>query len=543
MGSGEPASGWRGPAVVILVWALFQAALAGTAFRIDEPTFLAIARQIAQEPLDPYGFLINWDYAPEPAFGILSNPPLVPAWLALFGRLFGWSERVMHLATLPFGALALAALASLARDFGVSARRATLLALASPAFLVASTVVMPDVAMLALVTAAVAAFMRWEATRSAGWWSLAAVVATLAPLAKYNGIVVVVPLLVLATVSRRRSLWAFLVAALPVMGILLWNAATVAIYGESHFGVSARFQGEWRFAVNGVLIGLGIALLPLPVALGRKLTLRVGGLYVAGFAAAMAVALLIYEYPPGSAAVFAVAITLAAGFLIRLVWRAADGKPLRGTAELALIGWFLATLALQFRLLFTAPRYLLPLLPAAILLAMLHGSEPGSGWKRRSAVLLAAGLAISFTTALFDAREASSYRTALPTIVTGSPGRLLASGHWGFQYYADEAGAEQINALELPALRPGDRVLIARAPFPRVRDVVGDVTLRSVPLTLPLPLVTYSCVELANFHGGGVGSCNTGLRTAVPFAYSTGPFDRIDVYDVGPGGARLVASE
>ena len=53
---------------------------------VDDPVYLHFARHIAQHPLDPYGFILLWYSAPQPAMEVLC-PPVLPYWLALGTRL------------------------------------------------------------------------------------------------------------------------------------------------------------------------------------------------------------------------------------------------------------------------------------------------------------------------------------------------------------------------------------------------------------------------------------------------------------------------
>ena len=71
---------------------------------IDDTAYLLFARQIAQHPLDPYGFELFWYDKPEPAMTILL-PPLVPYWLALGIALFGEQLVLLKLWLFPFAAL------------------------------------------------------------------------------------------------------------------------------------------------------------------------------------------------------------------------------------------------------------------------------------------------------------------------------------------------------------------------------------------------------------------------------------------------------
>src|SRR4051794_40435187 len=113
----------RRPTTVSLIaaaYALAQLPFLGGAFRVDDPNIMAIARQIVRAPLDPYGFLFNWTGRPRPAFDILANPPLAPALIAAWSRLFGWSEVALHSLTLLYAIAAIFAVAAIARRFGVN---------------------------------------------------------------------------------------------------------------------------------------------------------------------------------------------------------------------------------------------------------------------------------------------------------------------------------------------------------------------------------------------------------------------------------------
>ena len=55
---------------------------------IDDPAYLAVGRQIAAHPLDPYGFDQFWYNQPQPANEVLA-PPVLPYWLGLGMRLVG----------------------------------------------------------------------------------------------------------------------------------------------------------------------------------------------------------------------------------------------------------------------------------------------------------------------------------------------------------------------------------------------------------------------------------------------------------------------
>ena len=96
------------PCLALLLWVLcLTLPFLNHAFHIDEPLFLRVARQIQNNPLNPYGFQYLWHEAYEPMQQIATYPPFFPYVLALasWGRTFP-SEGSIHLALIPFAILA-----------------------------------------------------------------------------------------------------------------------------------------------------------------------------------------------------------------------------------------------------------------------------------------------------------------------------------------------------------------------------------------------------------------------------------------------------
>src|SRR5215470_12642993 len=87
----------------------FVTALAGiftvlNAFKplhIDDAAYYYYAAQMADQPLDPYGFDIFWYSEPQPANTVLA-PPLLPYWWSLAIRLFGINLFLWKIWLFPF---------------------------------------------------------------------------------------------------------------------------------------------------------------------------------------------------------------------------------------------------------------------------------------------------------------------------------------------------------------------------------------------------------------------------------------------------------
>jgi 4-amino-4-deoxy-L-arabinose transferase-like glycosyltransferase len=551
---GEPAGGGpfastahpqvRPVAAILGAWTALQLLFAPAAFRVDEPNIIAIARQIARAPLDPYGFTINWVGTEAPALEVLANPPLLPAWLAAWASLFGWSEISLHLSLLPFSAGALVAIALLARETGADPRTAALLLAISPAFFLAAQVAMPDVPMLALLLVSLLCAVR--CFRGGGaWWLWGGVAAgLLAGVTKYNAVVLIAPVGVLAlfaTAIRRKGGLAA-IALSPAAGIALFNAASAAVYGRSHFAALAKLQSAGAWPVAGyVVASIGIALLPLALlpALVTRVppVLRVAPIPVAAFSALLG---FVLEMRPIT--LLMVVVATVAGVQALLVSGLAAVRAFRGREweDLMCAALIAATFAAQYRLLFTSVRYLLLMLPPLILV-LVRDSARRSVPLRRGAVFASAILALAV--AAGDVLEANAYRRfvrgELAVPLENMTGRLFIAGHWGFQYYAAEMGGRPVDASAPPELRAGDLFVVADSAVPVVRTVRAaagtEVRSREVAMTSIYPLRTIDCVASANFYANVLSGCSR-PAAQLPWGVSGAPLERFTIHEVRDGG-------
>ena len=510
IGSGPPAMSrserWRVGGVIAL-WCAALAAMSPAAFRIDEPNILALARQIARAPLDPYGFAINWNGTTQPAWNVLANPPLVPAFLAGWASLFGWSEVSLHLSIIPISVLALLAMGGLARRVGMRPLHAIVLMIASPAFVLGSQVVMPDVAMLACLIASVASALRIGERR--GMALLAGSFAFLAPLVKYNGIVAAPILLVLAIErfrSRdRRAFATLLVAAMPAVALTVWSVLGWLRYGTPHLIALHSLQSGALNPLPGMIAAFGLGILPLAVGFGLGLPrLRAAEAGVVGIVGFL-VAQRLLEYPTGSSLLYGLACALTTAFLLQIDRR-----------DAMLWTWLLVPMFFQFGQRFTAVRYLIATLPPAILFFR-------SGPRWRAVTAFAASLVLVIALSIADAGTANLYRE----FVAGHPTPRF-SGHWGLQHYAGAKGATPVEAGE----RPVSPVLIALHAFPP-----WSARGQSFPRSIGSPLRTVDCHAAANFYGDAIANCEH-YPIYLPFGFSRGEVETFVITSAIPIAAK-----
>jgi 4-amino-4-deoxy-L-arabinose transferase-like glycosyltransferase len=500
----------RAAAIVAALFALAQLPFLGGAFRVDDTNILAIAQQIARSPLDPYGFDFNWTGFARPAFDILANPPLVPYLLAAWARLFGWSEVALHSLTVLCGIAAIFAFASLARSLGRGGVLFPALLAVSPAFFIASHVVMPDIEMLALMLAATAAAMRYRESGSRSAAFVAFACGFFVALAKYNGVMVVPVLAAIAFMTPRRRRVLAAIAASPLIGLAVWNVYTLAQYGAMHLVVVSnerRFnlansiadlaKRGLHFSILDTVISLvvitGLAVVPIGwqfvAARGREWVLAMS----AGFVA-LAIALLRLEYSTTSTILFALGVAFGVRAFLAVL------------AERAVIAWAWlgSVVAFQFITIFIGVRYVFPLLPAILLMT------PAARSLARPLAMFGIALSacIAIAIAIGDAQAANCYREIAAKLAGR---RFYFAGHWGLQWYAPRAGGTMIDAKKPPLLERGDVVISAPRAFPSVGKLLVASGAHIEPIDVSCratwPVQTVSCSAAASWYAMEAAGC------------------------------------
>jgi hypothetical protein len=497
--------------------AVLTLANAAKPLTIDDAAYLAVARQAAIDPLDPYGTEVFWYEAPEPAMHVLA-PPVLPLWWAL-GLRWVSAERpaAWKLWLFPFALLLAGAAWALARRFarGCEAEAAALLVL-SPAVL-PSFNLMLDVPALALSLAALAGFLAACDRGSVAGAALAGLTAGLAAQTKYTGAVAPVAMLLAAALAGRPALGAVAAGSAAVV-FAGWEGLVALRYGESHFLHHLRDPGGHLAGRSGLAVGLlgQLGGLAPAVTLAGLAALRVPGVVLAALAAAWlagaaavaagasAAAPLLFGASAGVAV--GTALALAVRALLRPGWQSR-----RGVGGRFLVGWLVVEVAAAYALSpFPAARRCLGVLAALTLLAVYAAARARRRGLLRAAV--AFGVLLGGAFAAIDTLDAAAERWAAETGVAaargvaGPGGRVRFVGHWGFQFYAERAGALPVAPGD--ELRPGDAVL---RPYP-----------------WPLAQHIDWPEEALEFAGEVVWRDALPLRTQVTFYSGRLPFERFD---------------
>ena len=534
-------------------------------FDIDEPLFLWSAEQILRDPLDFYGGQLNW-YGTDLRFcDVIKNPPLNAYYLAAVGALTGFGEVPLHLAMLVWSVALIVGTYCLAARLCDRPALAAAVTLATPACLVSSLSVMCDVPMVALWVWALFFWLRGVDDRRPVSLAIACCLMAICALTKYFG-VALVPLALVYGLAQRRNIGGWMAWLVIPLGV----SAAFEVYLRDKYGTGAFLDaaGYARTAVAGNALGFfgrgyitllftGGSLLPVllfaplvwsqrqlfawaAIGLATGCTLVVAGEIVTGNAE---------NYPLRTNAgvhwgtlLQTICLTLAALQLLALVvldvWSKRDAVALLlalwvfGTLLFA--GWFNWSISV---------RSILPAAPAAAMLIarrlQLRTRHARAVDSRRATwsdwLPLPLALAIALALGWADYRSANANRAAARVLisrysrhVTGSD--LWFCGHWGLQYYLQQAGAKPIN-LHGSDVYEGS-VIVVPDDNPGGVEVPENWNLRET-IEEPLAgwLTTISLDEQVSFYSSVLGP--------VPFYFGAVPPRQFRVYDPFQiGGSR-----
>lgn len=453
------------PAIALAALALLP--FAGKAFTIDDTLFLRQAEHLLIDPLHPTAFDLTWTEQPARLSSIMPSGPIM-AWLLVPSLRLGGVEWAAHLANLALLVIALWATAGLARRIGLDqwgSVVACLLLASAPAVLAMSATAMPDVPAMALGALGLERLLAWRDERRWHQPLVAALALGLAPLARSHlGLMLGVGALALLGDGEplRLSTWRAIPwkSWLPLAGALAISFAIMRITrdplpaGASVAGAVGGFATFSSLHRNVVAFATHWTL-ALPFALpwaamrGRAMPWRLGWVVLPVMVAL--IALSGFPWFVGLAPL----PTVGALALIDVVH---DAFRRRDRTQLVLAAWLLVALPVCFYVQM-APKYVIASAPAgALLIARAFAALP----RRNLAALatVAIGLALGVAIVRADQQFSGLSRRAAATLVAPrvrAGKHVWFSGHWGWQWYAEQAGA---------------RCLTSTPPFPAAGDVV-----------------------------------------------------------------------
>lgn len=528
----------RGRLILVGATLACLAPFLGKAIHIDDPVYVEVAQQVLRAPLDFFGFEMNWHGELEPVAAFNKNPPGLSFYLAMVGGVVGFAAWTLHLAMLLPGMALVLGTAALAHRLSSSPRAAALALLTMPGVLVAATTVMADVLMLALWCWAVVFWWDGLGAERRSRLAVAAFLAGLCPLVKYNGLAVL-PLLVLVGLVRRDAGLGWVPFLLIPLAMLLgFETYMRTHYGQSPFGEAGSYALSYRPQGLGLaeksLIGLsffggclftGLLMAPL---LWRRRALAIGVALTAVCAISLPflgeVGPLVLRDADGVR--WGASLQLALFAACGVQWLALlplDAAHRRDAGSWLLGAWIAGVFCFSVFLNWSInARAVLPAAPAAAVLLvrrleMLHGRAAPEGRSLLLAPLVPA-LALALAVAWADTALANSARTAARELLhrhAPAGAQLWFRGAWGFQYYAELAGARKIDEHGSQLLA-GDVVIL-----PSNNSGVTALPLDSVSLAERAEFpAACGLATMASSLGAGF---YTDLLGPLPFAFGHAP--------------------
>lgn len=534
--------------ILVILTAACLLPFAGKAFNMDDPLFIWTAKNIPANPLDPYGFNVNWYGTGMRMSDVNKNPPLVSYFMAVVGSVFEWNEYALHIAFFLPAMAVIIGTYLIARRYCANPMLASLAALFTPVFLVSSTTIMSDVMMLAFWVFAVYFWIAGLEKNSHFLLLLSVILASLCALSKYFGIALL-PLLLLYSLLKNRKIGRWILYLLvPVAVLAAYQWATSGLYGRGLLTDASSYAIEFpstfgKFPFAKVLVGLsftgGCALSVLffthLIWSWREISIGALLLVIVMVITASTGSLGNYRLPGETAVRWLVALELGlfiSGGMSLLVIAFLDFMHRRDADSNLLFLWFIGTLVFAaFVNWTTAARSILPLVPAAGILIARRIEQRGNFQKnislRQILIPLAGAAAVALAVTWADSSLANSARTASTTIIENYMTRqnnIWFSGHWGFQYYMERFGARPFDIdRSMPAA--GDTFIVPGNNTNPVELPAQLVRLREV-LEVPYGgwITTMNLTTGAGFYSDTWGP--------LPFAVGVVPSEQYHIYEV-----------
>ncbi len=543
---------FRSSLPAILLTTLILVPFLGKAFTIDDTVFLFEANHALSDPLHPTAFEMNWDRVPERVSQIVPTGPVM-AWLLIPSLLAGGSEWLAHVVQLAMVLIAIFATVSLALRFGLPplwASASGLLLATTPAVLGMAGTAMPDVPAMTLGIAGIERLVAWRDDCKMHKGVLAAILLGLAPHARTHLLLllgVATLLLVGDPLSRAdwkkgpTSRWLPLAAAVLIMAVVSiltrdpnpgagsvigtlkkYSVSTGMVPNEASPGMASNIVA---FSIHWVLV-IGFAV-PWTILRWRPILWRFW-LFIASTGIA---AMLLHLAHPGNAPyVLAPVAGLGVSCLIDVLL---DAFQRRDTIQLTLGIWLFLSLPAVVYIHFPS-KYLIASAPASALLLSRTASENPrlARYVLISTVAIGALLGVAILRAdesFAEIGRLAGQKLVAPSVKAGR--NVWYVGHWGFQWYAEKAGARCYNDS---------------SPYPAVGDLLAYHPISSYSFNRrELNKMTFLTKIEDRERGGRVMSVSAGAGFYsndwgyLPWAYSDGINDSVELWLIYPASSSL----
>jgi 4-amino-4-deoxy-L-arabinose transferase-like glycosyltransferase len=467
--------------LVAVVTVVCLAPFVNKAFHVDDPLFIWTAKHIQSDPVNFYGFKVNWYGAVMPISEVTKNPPLACYYIALIGSLLGFGEIALHIAFLVPAAMAAVGTYYLARKFCSRPGLAALAAVLSPGFLVSSTNIMCDTMMLAFWVWAVVLWIEGIERNNQRSLFFAAMLAAGCALTKYYGMALLPMLAVYSIIQKRKFSLSLMYLLVPIMILAGYQLLTYHLYGRGMlmdaadyaFTYNNTLSSKFFFKVfTGLLFTGGCfaaALFYYPLLWPRRVVFYVAAatlllIFLLSFAGQIGKVTVRASDTNNIKWVFLVQIGLMAAAGVNILALAGADLVKHKNASSALLAlWVLGTFIFAAIVNWSVnARSILPMAPAVGILLMRRIEQYKAKAGFAAIWLLLPAAVVSLLVCWADYSWANTARLAAKTIHKNfaNPNRpLWFQGHWGFQYYMESLGDKAVDYKHQELFAKGDIII------------------------------------------------------------------------------------
>ena len=528
----------------------------GQPIHIDDPIFLDIGRNALSHPWHAHDFPYIFEGRLIPDMASHSHPPFVGYWIGLLLLLFGDGPNVhvlLHLGFVVFPLLFAVGMYRLSRRFTAFPALVTTLAICSPAAIVASHTLMTDYPCLAFSVFGVALYVEGvDSGKPRKVW-MSALFLALAAFCSYPALAVALLCWLYAWQKRTRMRAAFFAPSIAMLWMAAWLTYSSIYFGRFVLGGTAQYMSRMGgFSVAGLLhkllalpIFLAAALaLPLPIIRSTWREFRgvvaISWIPISGLLVQFAAG----DYRLRDRILLTLLLSIGGWIIIGLLLRVRHLRIATTSLEsrqdlLFLTAWAVVVIA-QLVLLYSSQmgRYMLPLIPALMLLAFFKSSDSDLAFLRRSAVLASLmGLILGLSLAAADFEMARAHRDIardLGEVFKGRESQVRFGAEWGLRHYMLEQGFRQFTSTGDDDIAGGQFLVTPRQAVPY--EFPQDIGAMLIPVRRQAQQVHVPIRLLNRDAHAGLYSSAWGL---LPFAISRQPVEEITVQQVSYLNDRL----
>ncbi len=515
---------------------LLSAPFINRAFFVDDSYFVQIATWLKDNPSKPYDFTADdaaignhgWE---KDGFVRMVNPLVHQYYLAALMKVAGARIWVLRFGTVLLTGFAAVFVFELARRWTDHGLFATLLTAASPPYWLTAHSLLIDSTMGFFFVGALFFFIRCSETGDWSSGALSGVFMGLAMLSKYTA-ALIFPLTAVWFVLKWKKVPAklplFLAWVIGAGALIAYSVWTAKLYGRPHIlAASSRMVGHFgwpKLAMLAIFLS-GACLTPLAGWVGAP-----RWLIVVGVALGTVLTGLFFSsvggFPLVSSVLLGLWIATSAVFLIRTV---SDAPAWVWPRDAFLAAWILGFVAMMLVVMdWVAVRYYHIVAPAAAIAAVRvfeRRGESATRWIAWSTLFV-----FVFTALLgyADYQQAEPARRIGAILheqgFEGGPRHFYLGDSFTMSYLRDDGW---VPAFASTTFQPGDLVLSKEVTMPLVWFVQKRLPLRAVA-TYDFP--TWFPIKVMDFRASA--GFYASVWGALPFTWSTGPWERFRLYEV-----------